>query len=144
LTLREISTNDPARTVERQSAHPCGRFTALLSHRCRNGTLIEIRPASTRITLPTGETVIGEAQHTAEQRHTARRLGYGDDVLAMVRDHDPLHSLLAAWLGLPASYGIMAAAGLLKPEDADLAAYEEAAVLAVQRFMRAAGKGLPL
>jgi hypothetical protein len=120
------------------------RGTPLLSHRCRNGTLIEIRPASTRITLPSGETALGEAQHTESQRRTARQLGYGDDVLAMVRQHDPLHALLADWLGIEASYGIMAAAGLLKPEDHDLAAYEEAAVIAVQRFMRAAGKGLPI
>jgi hypothetical protein len=86
------------------------RGTPLLSHRCRNGTLIEIRPASTRITLPSGETALGEAQHTESQRRTARQLGYGDDVLAMVRQHDPLHALLADWLGIEASYGIMAGA----------------------------------
>jgi hypothetical protein len=110
--------------------------------RCRNGTLIEIYPrAWTHIVLPGGQEVF--AIPKPDQLLQARALGYGDDIDAMCRDHDPLHALLADWLGVPQSYGIMAAAGLLKPEDHDLAAYEEAAVLAIQQFMRAAGGRLP-
>jgi hypothetical protein len=34
----------------------------------------------------------------------------------MCRDHDPLHALLAAWLGLEASYGMLdAASGFTRP-----------------------------
>jgi hypothetical protein len=62
----------------------------------------------------------------------------------MCRDHDPLHVLLAEWLGLEASFALREAAGLLDPADADKARTEEAAVLAVQRFMRLAGGRLPL
>jgi hypothetical protein len=52
--------------------------------------------------------------------------------------------LLAGWLGLEVSYGLLDAAGRLDPADADKPAAEEAAVLAVQRFMRLAGGTLPV
>lgn len=74
------------------------------------------------------------------QARTARRLGYGEDVEAMNRDHDPLHRALCEWLGLP-SYSLSASAG--HPVDPDLARYEEAAVLAVQRFLQMAGGTFP-
>ena len=75
------------------------------------------------------------AEHQAD---TAQRLGYGDDVEAMNRDHDPLHRALCAWLGVP-SLAMRMAAGLdLTEAEAALAALEEDAVLAVQRFKRAA------
>jgi hypothetical protein len=104
---------------------------------------IEILPGGSRITLPSGDVVLGEPQDTDAYRATARQLGYGDDTLAMCRDHDPLHALLAAWLGLEVSYSLLDGAGLLDPADAEKAAAEEAAVLAVQRFMRLAGATLP-
>ena len=62
----------------------------------------------------------------------ARRLGYGSDVDAMTRDHDPLHARLTDWLGMPFSYSLMEAAGC--DVDPKLAILEEAAVLAVQEF----------
>lgn len=64
-------------------------------------------------------------------------MGYGDDVGAMVADHDPLHCILADMLGLPTSIA-------LSGGDPELAIWEEAAVLAVQRFMRVAGGRLPI
>lgn len=65
----------------------------------------------------------------------ARLLGYGTDVAALTRDHDLLHSLVADWLGQPHSYALALAAGL----DAcpQLAALEEDAVLALQRYIAA-------
>jgi hypothetical protein len=104
---------------------------------------IEILPTGSRITLPSGDVVHGAPHDTDAYRATARQLGYGDDTLGMCRDHDPLHALLAGWLGLKVSYGMLDAAGRLDPGDAEKAAAEEAAVLAVQRFMRLAGGTLP-
>jgi hypothetical protein len=104
---------------------------------------IEVLPTGSRITLPSGEVVLGAPHDTDAYRATARQLGYGDDTLAMCRDHDPLHALLAGWLGLEVSYGMLDGAGRLDPADAEKAAAEEAAVLAVQRFMRLAGGTLP-
>jgi hypothetical protein len=101
---------------------------------------IEVLPAGTRITLPGGEVVYGAPIDSNKYRATARDLGYGDDTLAMCRDHDPTHAALCEWLDVP-SHALREAAGL--PRDAKLALLEEAAVLAVQKFMRAAGASLP-
>jgi hypothetical protein len=107
----------------------------------RDGTIVEIGLGSTLITLPSGATVPGAPHDTNEYRGTARRLGYGGDTTAMCRDHDPVHALLADWLGLT-SYSLRQAAG--EPVDARLAAMEEDAVLAVQKYMRHAGGRLPI
>lgn len=122
-----------------QRAHP--------GHKCytpgmrratlRNGTIILVRPSRTVIILPCGKIVRGEPQGTLEQAQTALDLGYGEDVGAMVTDHDPLHCIIADMLGLPTSYS-------LSGGDPELAAWEEAAVIATQRFMRRAGGRLPL
>lgn len=114
-----------------------------LTVRLRNGTVVEILPDGTRVTLPSGEVVPGAPHNTASYRDTAQRLGYGGDVLALCHDHDPLHCLLADWLGLPGSYSLKHAAGTLDPADRDKADAEEDAVLAVQRFIRIAGASLP-
>jgi hypothetical protein len=89
-----------------------------------------------------GQTVSAVARHDAEQAAMARRLGYGEDVDAMTRDHDLLHALLADMLGLPCSLSLKLAAGLANADDRQLADIEEAAVLAVQEFVRAAGVDL--
>lgn len=60
----------------------------------------------------------------------------------MTRDHDPLHSALAAWVGLPASLALQLAAG--ETADRELADLEEAAVLALQKLLRRAGLPVPL
>lgn len=101
---------------------------------CTNGTLVEVHPTWVAIRLPDGTRVDAVPQKNAGQRVTSRRLGYGTDVDAMTRDHDPLHALLTDWLGLPFSHALHQAAGL--PFDRMLAQYEEDAVLAVQRLMR--------
>lgn len=73
----------------------------------------------------------------SDQIDTARRLGYGNDIDALTRDHDTTHAAMCDWLGLPASFSLTMAAG--GEVDADLAEAEEAAVMALQRFMRLAG-----
>lgn len=99
----------------------------------RNGTAIFVGPTFAVVTLPGGEEVHAHPNHKSADM--ALRLGYGTDVAAMTRDHDPLHARLTDWLGLRSSLALEAAAGL-RPND-DLAAMEEEAVLAVQRFRRA-------
>lgn len=117
-----------------------------------NGTGIVVTEGGTAITLPTGELVRGVPHGefdkdgalipSPEQLATARSTGYGEDVLQMVREHDPLHALLCDWLGLPTSYGLEVAAGIREAGELDW--LEEAAVLAVTVFMRKAGGKLPL
>ena len=64
------------------------------------------------------------------QARMAADLGYADEV-AMNREHDLLHSLLASWLGLPCSPALQAVA---RGVDAPMGWIEEATVLALQRF----------
>lgn len=109
--------------------------------RLSNGTLVAITATGSAIGMPCGAVIPGEPHNTDEYRATALSLGYGGDTLAMCRDHDPLHAMLCDWLGLPESYALREAAGL--PTDPRLAQMEEAAVIAVQRFMRRAGGRLP-
>jgi hypothetical protein len=112
-----------------------------LRTRLRNGTVISILPNSALVRLPGGAIVRSRPQKTGAYRATAFRLGYGDDTLALCHQHDPLHAILCSWLGLPDSFALRCAAGL--DNENELSAAEEAAVLAVQRFMRVAGVGLP-
>lgn len=104
-------------------------------------TRVSVHPYGTTIVLACGLIVEGRPQGNAEQAEIARELGYDDDVLQMVRDHDALHVALAGWLGFE-TFALREAAGLDVP--AELAAAEEAAVLAVQKFMRLAGAAVPL
>lgn len=90
----------------------------------------------TEVILPSGARVIGYPQDDpTHQREVARRLGYEEDVLAMVLDHDPLHVYLSGWLGFT-SYSMRLKAGELSSEETFLAEAEEEAVLAVQRLAR--------
>lgn len=105
--------------------------------RLRNGTLIE-RPAwGSRVTLPDGSVVLGAPHDTESYRETARRLGYGDDVVQLAREHDPLHVWLCDALGLPDSPALRVSAGL--DADNELAQAEEGAVMGLQEFCRKAG-----
>lgn len=128
--------------------------------RLNNGSVVTIYDAAPApgvycgalVELPTGERVRSEPQGSFDpagrpifdpgQLATARSLGYGRDVLAMVREHDAMHALLADWLGLPASLAIEVAAG--RREADELSRLEEAAVLAITAYMRRAGGKLPL
>lgn len=88
--------------------------------------------------------IIGEPHSTEEYRATAHSLGYGDDTLAMCQDHDPLHVSLCKWLGLETSFSMLSAVGRLPEDQEFLARLEEAAVLAVQKFIRRANLKVPL
>jgi hypothetical protein len=69
------------------------------------------------------------------QEETAEWMGY-PSVEAMNIEHDDLHRKLCAWLGLP-SYSLLIAEGhQVSHEQATLAAYEEDAVLNLQRFIQ--------
>lgn len=102
--------------------------------RLANGTRILVGDGWAVTTLPNGREV--HAHPNADSPRMARELGYGDDVAAMTREHDPLHAWLTDQLGMPHSVSLMGAAGC--EVDAELATLEEEAVLAVQRFARAA------
>lgn len=114
----------------------------MLTLHWRGGTKQTIGPSWVVTRLPGGAEIHAHPDGTPEQAATAHALGYGADVAALTRDHDVLHAALAAWLGLPASYALRQTAG--GDVSADLAAAEEAAVLALQRFIRLAGLTLPL
>ena len=109
--------------------------------RLRNGTRILLRPNGSVIQLPSGAMIRSRPRGEGDQAETAQRLGYEADVDSLCRDHDALHALLCDWLGLDTSYSLSAAAG--QRTDAELAEHEEAAVIAVQTFMRRAGVGPP-
>jgi hypothetical protein len=102
--------------------------------RLSNGTRIDTGPDWACVTLPNGREI--HARPNDESAGMASRLGYGRDVAAMTREHDPLHARLTDMLGLPYSVSLMTAAGCL-PES-ELAGLEEDAVLAVQIFLQAA------
>jgi hypothetical protein len=98
-----------------------------------NGTRIRIGSCWVVTTLPNGAIV--NACPTEDSIQPALELGYCEDVAALTRDHDPLHSRLCDWLGMPHSFSLMRSAGY--PTDPMLAELEEAAVLATQKFKRA-------
>lgn len=97
----------------------------------RNGGVIEIHDAS--VTNRWGEHCL-HAISTPDQGHPAQAMDY-DDADSMTRDHDPLHALLADILGLGCSYSLHYATGHLPPEEAEMAVYEEAAVMALQAYL---------
>lgn len=104
----------------------------------RNGTVQRIHDGWLETDIPGLPTLF--AVSTPDQASIAARLGYGDDLATMNREHDQLHALVADWLGLPASFSLtMAAGGTVDPGLADL---EERAVMALQEFMVKAGYGL--
>src|SRR6185312_3200388 len=90
-------------------------------------------------TLADGKRVPACPEDTDAYRQRARDLGYGDDTALMSREHEVAHSLLAALLGLDESPTMRGVA------DDDFWPYwhaEEAAVLGLQAFARAAGVDL--
>lgn len=108
-----------------------------MSVRLTCGAIIEVLPTGSRVTLSTGQVIEGEPHDTPEYRETARLLGYGDDVLAMCRDHDPLHAIVCDMLGLGDSRALRVAAGL--ESESVISRIEEGAVVALQRLIRATG-----
>ena len=105
---------------------------------------VQIHQYGTTIVLPCGLVVEGRPHDTEAYRATAAALGYGegpDAALRCCQDHDALHARLTAFLGIPESFSLRQAAGL--PVDAELAAIEEGAVMALQRLMIRGGGRMP-
>jgi len=90
-------------------------------------------------TLADGKRIPACPQEGDEYRRRARDLGYGDDIAAMSRDHEVAHTLIAVIIGLPESPTLRGVAdGKFWPHWRS----EEAAVLGLQQFARAAGVDL--
>jgi hypothetical protein len=126
------STRTELQSESRQEFGQSGFCMFPVKHHCRNGTVVEINRTWTEVTLPDGRKISGTPEHSLTQVGMAQRLGYGNDLDAMCRDHDPLHAMLCDMLHLPTSYA-------LSQPHTELAGLEEQAVLAVQEFMRKAG-----
>jgi|SRR4051812_39079703 hypothetical protein len=103
---------------------------------------IWIYSTGTSIQFADGRVVAGEPEDTDDYRATALRYGYGEDTLALCIDHEIMHLALNDWLGLPDSPTMHAVRHDRLDENHDLRRLEEAAVLAVQQYARAAGVDL--
>lgn len=103
----------------------------------RNGTVVEVLATGSRIILPDGTIVFGEPHYSESYQETARRLGYGEDVLRLCQEHDPAHAWLADAIGLKESPALRAAIG--GAVDPAIASADEEATMSLQRFCRAAG-----
>lgn len=101
-------------------------------------TTIEVHDDHTMIYLPSGATVPGAPEDTDGYRATAHRYGYGEDTLQLCKDHEVMHVALSDWLGLPIS-PTMHFVSTGDDSEVALRGLEEAAVLAIQRYARAAG-----
>lgn len=99
------------------------------------GATVHIGAERTVTTLPDGSEVYADHAEQPGQAALAADLGY-PSAEAMNRDHDMAHSLLASWLGLPCSPTLQ---GVASGKFYKHHRLEEAAVLAIQRFARAAG-----
>jgi hypothetical protein len=100
---------------------------------------VEIHDGWTVTRFSDGQEVHALHREQPGQADLAARLGYGT-AAAMNREHDLAHSILAHALGLPHSHTLHDVAHG-RPAS-DLHAIEEEAVLALQRFARAAGVDL--
>lgn len=96
---------------------------------------VRTAPGLSIVRLPCGTMV--RARPNADSAASAAALGYGEDVAGMVEDHDLAHVQMCVGLGVE-SQSLRQAAGL--PHDPRLAELEEAAVCAVTRWARAAGR----
>jgi hypothetical protein len=106
-------------------------------------TIIYVRTSGTLIHFADGRSVAGEPEDSAEYRATAERCGYGSDTLSLCIDHEIVHVALADWLGFDSP--TMLAVRDEQPDQAcALRVLEEAAVLAIQQYAKAAGIDLRL
>ncbi|MFW6079074.1 MAG: hypothetical protein ACODAE_05595 [Gemmatimonadota bacterium] len=89
----------------------------------------------TETVFPDGTKCCALPEGTPEQAETAEELGYGDDVHAMCREHEALHTLLALARGLPHSPTLWDVAHGPPDPAPDHHYEEEADVLALQRLL---------
>lgn len=124
-----MSPREPGGPVQERAPATLLRF---------GGTSVSLEGWGSVTTLPDGRTIQAAPQAGEDYAATARRLGYGADVLAMCHEHDALHAALAALLGLPVSPVLSTVAGV-PIGDAVQHGLEEDAVLAVTRWARSLG-----
>jgi hypothetical protein len=93
---------------------------------------IYFRGTKTITVLPEGDPIVAAAQDNDEYHARAESLGYEQATHLMSREHEILHALLAHWTGQWASPTLLAVARGEKWEHWEA---EEAAVLAIQRFL---------
>lgn len=103
-----------------------------------NGTVCIIERAQVQTFIPGCRPIVAVPNGQPDQVRAALEHGYGRDLEALTRDHDPMHAWLADKLGLPYSPALYSVATGV-PNDPTLAAAEESAVLGLQRFTRLAG-----
>ena len=104
-------------------------------------TRVRITATGSETTLPDGRVLPAQPQDTPAYRAQAQAIGYGDDMLAMCREHDYLHALLCQALGLPVSPALLGAINGAPTND--LTGAEEDLVLAAQRFLNLWRRGKP-
>jgi hypothetical protein len=102
-------------------------------------TVIEMHDSGLTVTKVSTGDVPAFPPDDEYQLRNAQELGYGNDRFLASRDHELAHSLLAHWLGLPESPTL---AGVAAGNHWPYWWREEAAVLALQGFARAAGVSL--
>jgi hypothetical protein len=85
-------------------------------------------------TFHDGRILEAAPNYDAESINRARELGYSGDVLAMTRDHDPLHTRLCTCLIGQESPALLGALDGVEPGELEHA--EEAMVLAAQKFLQ--------
>jgi hypothetical protein len=103
------------------------------------GTTVQVLADGTQIEFADGTTVVGQPEDTDAYRHTAQTHGYGADTLSLCIEHEVMHVALADWLGVSDSPTMKAVRTNRLTDDLPFRTLEEAAVLAVQRYARAAG-----
>lgn len=109
------------------------------------GGVVELHAHGLTVTrYPTLAPVDALAQDTDEYRARALALGYGEDAGLMSREHELGHHLLAGLLRLPCSPTMRGLALVATGIGPHWPAWrkEEAAVLALQAYARAAGVSL--
>jgi hypothetical protein len=100
----------------------------------------------TETIFPDGSRVPAYPNGSPEQRETARRAGYGDDVAAMCREHEILHTWLAEKFNFPHSPTLWAVAHAQAEGCAAVWAQyeEEALVMAFQEYLNGGAATPPL
>lgn len=98
-----------------------------------NGTSVLLGGDHVITVLSTGERI--PAYPNSDSAAMAETLGYGDDVAAMTRHHDPLHTYLANLVHGGESHALRHVAGA--QENGPLVWLEEQAVLALQAYAMA-------
>src|SRR5215211_2094253 len=130
---------EPARPARVPAAKERHRAMRITFRNCE--VRADLATGFTETIFPDGARVPAYPNGTDEQRVTTRRTGYGDDIAAMCREHEILHTWLAEKFGFPHSPTLWAVAHGQAEGCAPIWAQhgEEALVMAFQEYLN----GLP-